>query len=76
MLQEVEEDLAALKAEVREKEAIRDPLKAADDEAVKEAAAAKVTREAAEVELAALLKERAAKERKAAALRALIKANT
>lgn len=68
----LEEEISQLKEELEGKEALRVELKAAEEKAAKEAAEADAARKAAKVELAALQKELAEKQKHAAALMALI----
>jgi hypothetical protein len=71
----LEAKVVDLEAELAETKALRDAMKAAEEKAAQEAAEAEAAREAAKAELAALQKELAAKEKHAAALKALIEAN-
>lgn len=71
----LEEDIAALKAELAEKEARRDQLKAAEEKAAEEKAAAEAALTATKTQVAELKRELAEKQKQAAALAAMVGTN-
>lgn len=72
----LEEDLAELKEEVAQKEALLLSMKSAEEKAAKEAEEAAAAREQAKAKLAELRKDLAAKEKQAEELAAVIRANS
>ena len=71
----LDEDIAALKGELAEKEAQRDQMKAAEEKATEEKAAAEAALIAAKTQVAELKKELAEKQKQAASLAAMVGPN-